>query len=81
MNITTLGNFKFFKNVGGTETVIDTSKPTATNYIGHVWHDEEASAILGMPYWNINNGYRYLDGFATREKAVQAMIEAKASNQ
>jgi hypothetical protein len=69
----TTHNFKYIKNVGGTETVIDTSKPSSINYVGHVWHDDEQTKLLGMPCWNINNGTVYLWGFSSREEAVKAI--------
>ena len=67
--------YKFLRCVGGTEIVLDPAKPTAINYIGHVWHDDDQAALLGMPCWNINDGMTYLWGYESRAAAVAALVE------
>ena len=78
MNTSTI---KYIKCVGGTEIVLDKSRPSHDNYIGHVWHDDSESELLGIPAWNINNGTTYLYGFSSRDEAVQAIMNHEAGNQ
>ena len=69
-------NIRYVKAVS-TEMVFDDNQQPGNRYIGDVWHDDEQSAMLGLPYWNINNGTTYLWGFNSREAAVSALIGEK----